>query len=179
MPDLRHRALDFRKNLQLVTTKVDEAHQVLRDQAQPRTMGNWYLAAWCYLRKEMRSFAMDAIKTVVVLSKPAKEISRRELDGFVGKGYGIYSGPNVRWAKMRFSAVRARWVSREQWHPLQRSLQEDDGSLLLEVPFTDMRELAMDILRQGQHVEVLEPPELRAAVKAELKQALSQYSSKD
>jgi len=37
----------------------------------------------------------------------------------------------------------------------------------------------MDILRQGQHVEVLEPPELRAAVKAELKQALSQYSSKD
>ena len=139
--------------------------------------GNWYLAAWCHLRKEMRSFAMDAIKTAVVLSKPAKEISRRELDGFVGKGYGIYSGPNVRWAKMRFSAVRARWVSREQWHPLQRSLQEDDGSLLLEVPFTDMRELAMDILRQGQHVEVLEPPELRAAVKAELKQALSQYSS--
>lgn len=141
--------------------------------------GNWYLAAWCHLRKEMRSFAMDAIKTAVVLSKPAKEIPRRELDGFVGKGYGIYSGPNVRWAKLRFSAVRARWVSREQWHPLQRSLQEDDGSLLLEVPFTDMRELAMDILRQGQHVEVLEPLELRAAVKAELKQALNQYSPED
>ena len=141
--------------------------------------GNWYLAAWCHLRKEMRSFAMDAIKTAVVLSKPAKEIAKRELDGFVGKGYGIYSGPNVRWAKLRFSAVRARWVSREQWHPLQRSLQEDDGSLLLEVPFTDIRELAMDILRQGQHVEVLEPPELRAAVKAELKQALSQYSPED
>ena len=141
--------------------------------------GNWYLAAWCHLRKEMRSFAMDAIKTAVVLSKPAKEIAKRELDGFVGKGYGIYSGPNVRWAKLRFSAVRARWVSREQWHPLQRSLQEDDGSLLLEVPFTDMRELAMDILRQGQHVEVLEPLELRAAVKAELKQALNQYSYED
>ena len=97
----------------------------------------------------------------------------------MGKGYGIYSGPNVRWAKLRFSAVRARWVSREQWHPLQRSLQEDDGSLLLEVPFTDMRELAMDILRQGQHVEVLEPPELRTAVKAELKRALNLYSTKN
>lgn len=95
----------------------------------------------------------------------------------MGKGYGIYSGPNVHWAKLKFSAVRARWVSREQWHPLQRSFQEDDGSLILEVPFTDMRELAMDILRQGQHVEVLEPSELRAAVRAELKQALSQYSS--
>ena len=122
---------------------------------------------------------MDAIKTVVALSELAKEVAIRELDGFVGKGYGIYSGSNVRWAKLRFWAVRARWVAREQWHPLQRSFQVEDGSLLLEVPFTDMRELAMDILRQGQHVEVLEPSELRAAVKAELKQALSQYMPED
>ena len=37
-----------------------------------------------------------------------------------------------------------------------------------------MRDLAMDMARQGQHVEVLEPSELRAAVKAELKQAQRQ-----
>lgn len=48
--------------------------------------------------------------------------------------------------------------------------------LSLEIPFTNMRELAMDMARQGQHVEVLEPPELRAAVKAELKQAQRQSS---
>lgn len=49
--------------------------------------------------------------------------------------------------------------------------------LLLEIPFTNMRELSMNMARQGQHVEVLEPPELRAAVKAELKQVLRQSSS--
>ena len=42
-----------------------------------------------------------------------------------------------------------------------------------------MRELATDILRQGQHFKVLELSELRAAVKAEIKQALNQYSSED
>ena len=78
---------------------------------------------------------------------------------------------------MRFSAERARWVSRELWHPLQRSTQDVDGKLVLELPFTDMRELSMDILRHGRHVEVLEPPELRLLVQAEMKQALAQYST--
>lgn len=138
--------------------------------------GNWYLAAWCHLRKGMRSFSMDAIKQAIVLSKPTKGVSRRELNGFVGQGYGIYSGATVRWARLRFSAERARWVSRELWHPLQRSSQDDTGRLVLELPFTDMRELSMDVLRHGRHVEVMEPPELRLAVKSELRQAIDQYS---
>lgn len=138
--------------------------------------GNWYLAAWCHLRKGMRSFAMDAIQQAIVLSKPTKGVSKRELDGFVGQGYGIYSGATVRWAKLRFSAERARWVSRELWHPLQRSSQDDTGRLVLELPFTDMRELSMDVLRHGRHVEVMEPPELRLTVESELRQAIDQYS---
>lgn len=138
--------------------------------------GNWYLAAWCHLRKGMRSFAMDAIQQATVLSKPTKGVAKRELDGFVGQGYGIYSGAPVRWARLRFSAERARWVSRELWHPLQRSSQDDTGRLVLELPFTDMRELSMDVLRHGRHVEVMEPPELRLAVESELRQAIDQYS---
>jgi predicted DNA-binding transcriptional regulator YafY len=142
--------------------------------------GNWYLAAWCHKQKGMRSFAMDAIQQATVFSKKTtKTISKRELDSFVGQGYGIFSGATVQWATLRFSAERARWVSRELWHPLQRSAKDDDGTLLLELPFTDMRELSMDILRHGRHVEVVEPPELRLAVQAELQQALSQYRSED
>ena len=137
--------------------------------------GNWYLAAWCHKQNAMRSFAMDAIQQAAVLSKATKAISKRELEGFVGHGYGIFSGATVCWAKLRFSAERARWVSRELWHPLQRSAWDDDGRLVLELPFTDMRELSMDILRHGRHVEVIEPSELRLAVKSELKQALDQY----
>lgn len=139
--------------------------------------GNWYLAAWCHKQKGMRSFAMDAIQQATVLTKAAKVISKRELDSFVGQGYGIFSGATVRWATLRFSAERARWVSRELWHPLQRSIQDIDGKLVLELPFTDMRELSMDILRHGRHVEVLEPSELRLLVQAEMRQALEQYST--
>lgn len=137
--------------------------------------GNWYLGAWCHQKDAMRSFSMDAIQQAVVLSKASKSVSKKELAGFVGQGYGIFSGSSVRWAKLRFSAERARWVARELWHPEQKTTEHPDGSLTLELPFTDMRELSMDILRQGRHVEVVEPRELRDEVRAELQRALQIY----
>ena len=54
---------------------------------------------------------------------------------------------------------------------------QKDGRLVMELPFTDLRELSMDILRQGRHVEVLGPPELRAQVAQELRETLGQYSN--
>lgn len=137
--------------------------------------GNWYIAAWCHKQNAMRSFSMDAIQQATLIDQPGKSFPKRELDSFIGKGYGIFSGENVKWAKLRFSPERARWVSRELWHPQQRTTQQDDGHLVLEVPFTDSRELIMDILRHGRHVEVLEPPELRSEISAELSHTLAAY----
>jgi len=137
--------------------------------------GNWYLGAWCHKQEAMRSFSMDAIQQATVLTKTSKAIAKKELDGFVGQGYGIFAGNKVQWAKLRFSAERARWVSRELWHPQQKATPQEDGSLMLEVPFTDIRELSMDVLRQGRHVEVLEPKVLRDEVRNELQSALKTY----
>jgi len=139
--------------------------------------GNWYLGAWCHSQDAMRSFSMDAIQQASVLNKNSKSIPKKELEGFVGQGYGIFAGNKVQWAKLKFSVERARWVSRELWHPQQKASPQKDGSLILEVPFTDIRELSMDILRQGRHVEVLEPKSLREEVETELRKALDNYSN--
>ena len=141
--------------------------------------GNWYLGAWCHKQEAMRSFSMDAIQQAVVLTKNSKSVPKKELDGFIGQGYGIFSGSKVQWAKLRFSQERARWVARELWHPQQKATEHPDGSLTLELPFTDMRELSMDIVRQGRHVEVLEPQALRDEVKVELQKALGVYTAQD
>ena len=58
----------------------------------------------------------------------------------------------------------ARWVADEQWHPDQSSDWLDDGSYVLEVPYSNARELVMDILRFGPEVEVLGPESLRSSV---------------
>ena len=59
---------------------------------------NWYLDAWCHLRKALRSFSADAIRRVQVLDKPAIEVPDGELDAALGAGYGIFAGREVQWA---------------------------------------------------------------------------------
>lgn len=137
--------------------------------------GNWYLGAWCHKQDAMRSFSMDSIEAAASISKKSKAVSKKELNGFVGQGYGIFAGSDVRWAKLRFSKERARWVGQELWHPQQKLTREPNGRLVLELPFTDTRELTMDVLRHGRHVEVLEPSELKKVVINDLQSALAQY----
>ena len=112
-----------------------------------------------------------------MLAQSRKSIEKKEFDGFVSQGYGIYSGSTIKWAKMKFSKERARWVSRELWHRQQQATEQNDGSLILEVPFTDIRQLSMDILRQGRHVEVREPKALRDEVISELQSAMKTFGN--
>jgi predicted DNA-binding transcriptional regulator YafY len=77
---------------------------------------------------------------------------------------------------LRFTPRRARWVSAEAWHPDQRARFEADGSYVLEIPYSDDRELVMDILKHGPEVEIVGPPALRQRVKDLLYETLQRYS---
>ncbi|HTZ00018.1 MAG TPA: YafY family protein [Rhodocyclaceae bacterium] len=136
---------------------------------------NWYLDAWCHLRQEVRSFAVDAVRRAEMLDEPAREVPAKQLDAVLAAGYGIFAGARVEWAKLRFAPAAARWVSAEQWHPKQRGTMAADGSYLLELPYANPRELTMDILRYGAEVEVLAPDSLRQRVRDELEKARSLY----
>ncbi len=138
---------------------------------------NWYLDTWCHLRDDLRSFSMDGLRGVEVLDAPAKEVSLKELDDYLSTSYGIVRGGEAKWAKLRFSKERARWVASEVWHPEQRGSFDKEGRYLLELPYRDDRELVMDILRHGGMVEVIDPKCLRTRVGKVHEQALTINSS--
>jgi predicted DNA-binding transcriptional regulator YafY len=137
---------------------------------------NWYLDAWCHLRNDLRSFAVDAIREAVLKDTPAREVREAELDEYLGSGYGIFAGRDVEWATLKFTPEAARWVSAQNWHPKQRVRVEKDGSYILEVPYAEDRELVMEILRYGADVAVLAPTALRKRVADALKLAAARYS---
>ena len=122
---------------------------------------NWYLDAWCHLRDGLRSFSVDTIQRVKVLREKARDVAPSKLDSHFSSAYGIFGGHAKEWAVLRFSPERARWVQSERWHGEQQSEMLPDGSYRLKVPYADERELLMDILRHGRHVEVEAPPSLR------------------
>jgi predicted DNA-binding transcriptional regulator YafY len=132
----------------------------------------WYLDAWCHLRNELRSFALDAMKKVTLSKEPAKDVSDKEIARILDGGYGIFSGKDLQWAELEFTAEQARWVSRETWHQKQQGHFEPDGSYRLKVPFSNPTELIMDILRHVPAVKVISPPELREQVRTMLKRGV-------
>lgn len=136
---------------------------------------NWYLQAWCHVRNGLRSFSIDAIESASLCGTKAKEVSKKHAAANIDSGFGIFAGEQVNWAKIKFSAERARWVSAEEWHADQRGTYDTDGNYILEVPYADDRELTMDILKHGSHVTVLAPTELRNRVYDELKKTAANY----
>jgi predicted DNA-binding transcriptional regulator YafY len=124
---------------------------------------NWYLMAWCHSKNQLRTFAIDNIKTATRQNLPALAIDHQRLDDYLASSYGIFSGQAEHIAQLKFSPERARWIGDEQWHPEQTSCWLEDGSYQLSIPFSDHRELLMDILKHGSHVEVLAPEFLRQA----------------
>ena len=154
-----------------------QTRRVISPQRLVHYRENWYLDAWCHLREDIRSFAVDAIREATLLNEPALELGDEQLDAVLAAGYGIFSGREVQWAVLRFSPQRARWVATEEWHPQQRGRREADGSYVLELPYSVARELIMDILKHGAQVEVLAPSELRQQVATALREAAALYAA--
>lgn len=136
---------------------------------------NWYLDAWCHQRNALRSFAVENIKAAHILDQPATELADAELDAHFSASYGIFAGAPKNTAILRFTPERARWVADEQWYPEQQGRFLEDGSYELQIPYSDPRELVMDILKYGPDVEVIGPEGMREEVVARLQSALGQY----
>ena len=136
---------------------------------------NWYVDAWCRLRNDLRSFSVDAIQRVKVLREKARNVASAKLDAHFTSAYGIFGGQATAWAILRFSPERARWVQSERWHSEQQAEVLPDGSYRLRVPYADARELLMDILRHGRHVEVEGPESLRRLVADEVSALTGMY----
>lgn len=138
---------------------------------------NWYLDAWCELRKGLRSFAMDRVKNALETMDKANDATEKDLDDHYVSSYGIFAGKANKTAVLRFSAERTRWVADERWHPEQVGQFLTDGRYELHIPYRDDRELIMDILRHGPHVEVIAPDTLRRTVHEQLERAIAHYDA--
>jgi predicted DNA-binding transcriptional regulator YafY len=173
-------AMLSRKRLDLVYYSRARDEQTRRQVSPQRLVyyrDNWYLDAWCHLRKGLRSFSLDAIRSAAVTARAAREIPEHQLDRDLGGGYGIFSGSETKTAVLRFAPEVARWVSCERWHSAQKGRFEPDGRYVLEIPYAADRELIMDILRFGADAEVLRPRELRAKVRGILRKTLAEYEN--
>lgn len=138
---------------------------------------HWYLDAYCHNRAALRTFWLAGISQADRLQDEAHHLPANELNTAVEAGYGIFAGAAPHTAHLHFTRTAAMRVKGAEWHPSQRQRVNPDGSVELWLPYSDSRELIMDILRYGADVTVLGPPELTSSVIRSLEGALTNYGS--
>ena len=163
----------------LTRSRAETSERDVSPQRLVHHRNTWYLDAWCHRTDALRRFSLDAIDAATLLDTKAKDVALRTLESQMDAGYGVYAGGERRWATLRFDPQAAQWVSREEWHPEQRATWSDDGHFVLELPYTEETELAMDVLRHGGTVQVLAPETLRVEVVRRLEAALVANRSSD
>jgi predicted DNA-binding transcriptional regulator YafY len=171
-------ALLKRQRLHLTYYSKGKDESTERDVSPQRLIfyrDNWYLDAYCHFRKDLRSFAMDGIRSAHILEEKATEVSEKELHENFAESYGIFSGKATQRAKLRFTPEKARWVAAETWHGQQVSSFDKDGNYILEFDYNQDPELVMEIMKHGSGVEVLAPAALKIRVKEELQKAIINY----
>ena len=170
----------LKRNRLLITHYNRRSDQHVEREVSPQRLihyrGNWYLDAWCHLRKGLRSFAIDAIEQAESTDRKARHVAKNMLDEVFASSYGIFSGKQKHRAMLRFSPQSARWVANEQWHPEQTGRFDADGYYFLEVPYSNDTELVMDILRHGPECEVIKPAALRKKILDRLTETVNCYA---
>ena len=136
---------------------------------------NWYLDAYDHDREALRSFSLDRIAAAVVREETAIDLPDAELDQHLASSYGIFSGTPKQWATIVFSAHAARWAAEEHWHSRQQGQYLPDGRYELRLPYSNSRELLMDVLRYGPDATVVEPASLRAEMRMQLELSVANH----
>jgi predicted DNA-binding transcriptional regulator YafY len=132
---------------------------------------NWYLDAYDESRAGFRRFSMDRMREIALLGERAQDFDAPD----DAKGYGIFSGNAAQEAIIVFSKKAARWVAEERWHPEQKTQFLPDGRFELRVPYSNGRELLMDILRYGVDAEIKAPVMLREQMRQMLTLLIESY----
>lgn len=170
-------ALLTRRRISFVHFNRERNRETAREVSPQRPVhyrDNWYLDAWDHRIKGVRTFSVETIRRATLSKKQAHDVPDRILDEELSSAYGIFAGKGSRLARLRFTPHRTRWVEGEIWHSKQRATF-DGEYYVLEVPYSDDRELLQDILRYGPDVEVLAPDSLRQRALQLLHKTAAQY----
>lgn len=151
------------------TMRTVEPHHMVNYQ------GTWHLVAFCHLRNEWRDFVLGRMTICKVEAEEFVIRPKQEWQPFLHDTFGIFQNRKSFNVKLRFSPERSRWIKGVIWCEGQTEEQQEDGSLILTLPASHEAEVAMEILKHGSHVELLEPEWLREKVAVELERATALY----
>jgi predicted DNA-binding transcriptional regulator YafY len=133
--------------------------------------GGLYLIAYCHLRKDVRLFAVERIRTIALTDHPYQLPLGFNVQEYVQDALNVMRGRRIE-VELLFSKKAAAWLKDKSWHLSQETKLLKDGKLKMSLKVADNDELVGWILSFGSQVRVNEPEALRQRVRDEAKKVL-------
>jgi len=130
--------------------------------------GGLYMIAYCHLRKDVRLFAVERIRSIALTDHPYQLPLGFNVQEYVQDALNVMRGRRID-VELLFTRKAAAWVKDKSWHPSQQSKLLKDGKLKMSLKVADNDELVGWILSFGGQVRVVRPEGLRERVKDEAK----------
>ena len=138
--------------------------------------GGFYLIGHCRWRKEIRIFAVERIKKILLTEDIFELPEEFDVDEFMRGSFGVYQGKPVN-VRILFSTDVAEYIKERIWHETQKLHDSPGGSVLFEARVACTKEFKAWVMRWGAKAIVLEPEELRDEIQAEAIEMMAGYAS--
>jgi predicted DNA-binding transcriptional regulator YafY len=136
--------------------------------------GEWFLFAYCHLRKELRTFVPARILSVSQTGRTFQRPKRFSLQQRLRDSFGVITGQEEYGVVIRFEDQVADYIREKRWHPSQELRELKDGALELRMKLSSLAEVQRWVLTWGGQAVPLAPPELVEMVSSAAERTLYQ-----
>jgi predicted DNA-binding transcriptional regulator YafY len=137
--------------------------------------GRQYLVAFSDYAQDVRLFALAGFERIELAEDIFERSADFNLGAWMERSFGIWQ-EHVYDVVWRFTPGAAPDARLYLFHPTQVMTDEPDGSLTVSFRAGGLREMCWHLFRWGDQVEILSPPELRAAMVTQADEARRRYS---
>ena len=129
--------------------------------------GDWYVLGYCHRHQEFRVYNMARIQNMSV-QEPFVWDENFDIHHYVDPDFGVWAQGKRFTVELLFSQEVHTYILERQWHVGQECCQQEDGRVLLTFETNQFDEILHWVMSFGHKVLVLNPPELKEAVRQEI-----------
>ena len=134
-----------------------------------------YLMGFDESRRAVRTFKLQRISDLSLTPSVFEPPDTNDVQDSLRRAWGLIADQEEVGVALRFDASVAGQVTETTWHPSEHVEAAADGGLVWRARVPGTVEIRRWILQWGEHVEVLEPAELRAEIAATVRAAAARY----
>jgi predicted DNA-binding transcriptional regulator YafY len=138
--------------------------------------GEWFLFAWCHLRRDIRTFVPARILAVEPTGQTFARPQKFSLEKRLRDSFGVQSGQGIFEVVIHFNELVADYIREKKWHESQVLRELKDGGLELRMKLSSLGEVERWVLGWAGNARVLQPAALAESI-AQAAQKILQNSS--